>query len=117
MGRHQGSPDGGIQRGREAVGDRARTWAGTFSEYSFELEEVVDAGEQVVVVYRDRGRGQTSGVEVKHRWGLLVSVDGGRITRTVFYPSPEDALEAAGLSSSQESRAGGRSTTVYPRSA
>ena len=42
-------PDGGIQRGREAVGDRARTWAGTFSEYSFELEEVVDAGEQVVV--------------------------------------------------------------------
>ena len=98
MGRHQGSPDGGIQRGREAVGDRARTWAGTFSEYSFELEEVVDAGEQVVVVYRDRGRGQTSGVEVKHRWGLLVSVDGGRITRTVFYPSPEEALEAAGLS-------------------
>ena len=31
-------PDGGIQRGREAVGDRARTWAGTFSDMGMLLE-------------------------------------------------------------------------------
>jgi ketosteroid isomerase-like protein len=91
-------PDGGVQQGREAVSNRARTWRGTFSEYSFELEDVLDAGEHVVVVSRDRGLGKTSGVEVEHRWGLVVTVDGGRITRTVFYPSPEEALDAVGLS-------------------
>jgi uncharacterized protein len=91
-------PDGGTRRGREALGNRALTWLATFAEYSFELEDVLDAGEQVVVVSRDRGRGKTSGVEVEHRWGWVVSVDAGRIARTVLYPSPEEALEAAGLS-------------------
>jgi ketosteroid isomerase-like protein len=90
-------PDGGMRRGREALGNSALAWLDTFTEYSFELEDVLDAGDQVVVVSRDRGRGKTSGVEVEHRWGWVVSVSDGRIARTVLYPGPEEALEAAGL--------------------
>jgi ketosteroid isomerase-like protein len=62
-------PDGGVRRRRRAVWDRVRTWMGTFGEYSFELEQVLDAGEEVVVLYRDHGRGKGSGVEIEHHWG------------------------------------------------
>lgn len=93
-------PDGGVQRGRGAVWDRVRTWMGSFSEYSFELEQVLDAGDEVVVLFRDRGRGKTSGVEVEHHWGLVITVEGGAITRTVFHGDPAEALKAAGLAGS-----------------
>ena len=90
-------PEGGVHHGPEAVSERTRTWRGTFSDYTFEIEDVIDAGAHVVVSYRDRGRGKSSGVQVENHWGLVVTVEAGRITRTVFYPSLPEALRATGL--------------------
>ena len=62
-------------------------------EYGFELEQVLDAGEEVVVLYRDRGRGKGSGAEIEHHWGLVITVDGGAITRSICYGDPAEALK------------------------
>jgi ketosteroid isomerase-like protein len=90
-------PEGRVHRGRDELVELVRAWVGTWRDYSMSLERVVDAGDHVVVISEEHGIGKGSGIEVNTRLGALVDVDGGQITRTVIYASPEDALEAAGL--------------------
>ena len=92
-------PDGRIHRGHEAIAEVVRTWRGTFSDYSWELEEMLDAGHETVIVYTERGRGKGSGAQVENRRGNVVTVDRGKIVRTVLHPIAEAALRAAGLAS------------------
>ncbi len=49
-------------------------------------------------MYEERGTGKGSGLEVNTQVGVVITVDGGQITRSVVYSDPADALEAAGLS-------------------
>ncbi len=63
------------------------------------LEEFIDAGDaDVVVIVTTRGKARGSGIEVewKHHAGVW-TVEGGKIIRVVWYPTREEALEAAGL--------------------
>ena len=58
-----------------------------------ELVDVIDAGEQVVVVIRP-----ASGAELTAN---LTTFRDGKVIEMVSYESPEDALTAAGVSSSR----------------
>lgn len=40
--------------------EAVRTWSGTWEDYSSEVEQIIDAGERVVVVDRQSGRGKGS---------------------------------------------------------
>ena len=91
-------PDGRLLRGRDELSDQIRRWRGTFSEYEWATERLLDAGGETVIIYTERGRGKGSGVIVEDRRGNVVTVQGGKIVRTVVYPTVGDALEAAGLS-------------------
>jgi ketosteroid isomerase-like protein len=92
-------PDGGSDyRGHEGVVAATRAWLGTWREYHYETEGVIDAGDQVVLLFRERGRGKESGAEVEHRGAWLYTVRGGKVVHATVYPSKADALEAAGLS-------------------
>ena len=65
----------------------------------FELEDVVEVDEErVVTTQRATGRGRASGLKIDHRWGSIISVHEGKIRSAFGYPTPEQALEAAGLS-------------------
>ncbi|HEX8855572.1 MAG TPA: hypothetical protein VF752_08210 [Thermoleophilaceae bacterium] len=44
-----------------------------------------------------RGRGKASGIEVGGQTGYLYTVRDGKIVRVELYPTPADALEAAGV--------------------
>jgi ketosteroid isomerase-like protein len=91
-------PEGKVHRGREELSELVRTWVGTWTDYSIELERVEDAGDRVVVIYRERGTGKGSGLEVNTQVGLVVTVQNGEIIRTVVYSTAAEALEAVGLS-------------------
>ena len=69
-----------------------------FESFETTYEELIDTGEQVVSVSRYRGRGRKSGVEIDGplQFGVW-SVRDGRVTRTVWFPSRTEALQAAGL--------------------
>jgi ketosteroid isomerase-like protein len=83
--------------GREAVGEWFGNWFRTFEPgYHFDLVEARDLGETVLFVYSHRGRGRTSGVEVRGKTAYLYRVRGGKIVRAELYSSREKALEAAG---------------------
>jgi len=65
----------------------------------FELEEILPVdNERVVTIQRATGRGRYSGLEIDQRWGSILAVRDGKIVSATGYPTPEQALEAAGLS-------------------
>ena len=91
-------PEGKVHRGRDEIAEVVRIWVGTWTDYSIEVERVIDAGDRVVVIHEERGTGKRSGLKMATRVGAVITVRGGQITRTVVYSDPAEALEAAGLS-------------------
>ena len=59
--------------------------------------ELHDSGDQVVAMIRTRLRPRGSSGEFEIRNGHLWTVRDGEILSLVTFPSPEQALEAAGL--------------------
>lgn len=91
-------PDGGrVYRGYEEILAAVRAWLGTWRDYRYETEEVIDAGDRVVLLFHERGRGKESDVEVEHRGGWVYTLRDGKIVSGKVY-SRAEALEAVGLS-------------------
>jgi ketosteroid isomerase-like protein len=67
-----------------------------WDEYGVEVEELIDAGDQVVAVMRLSGR--TNELEVDEARSSLLTLRDGRIVRIEPFASKDGALEAAGLS-------------------
>jgi uncharacterized protein len=91
-------PEGRVYRGRDGVIDAVRTWAGTWKDLKIEIEEIIGAGDDVVVVDRESGRGRASGTQFEQQTGWVYTLREGKIIRAVWFPRREEALEAAGLS-------------------
>jgi ketosteroid isomerase-like protein len=62
------------------------------------VEEIIDAGDQVVVVAHHQGRGRASGVDVDTRFYEVYTLREGKVSRVDEYTDRTEALEAAGLS-------------------
>jgi len=77
--------------------DMAR-WASAFDELKVTFEEIIDAGDKVVVVAYHQGRGRGSGVEVDTRFYEVYTLRDGKVSRVDEYIDRAEALEAAGLS-------------------
>ncbi len=90
-------PDEGVHRGLDELAKHIGSWRATWKDHSFWLERVVDAGDVVVTVIRESGRGRSSGAPVTVRYGQVITVSDGKIVETVVYRDPEDAFDAAGL--------------------
>jgi ketosteroid isomerase-like protein len=83
----------GIEGAREFIG----TWMDAWDDWELVLEELHDAGDEVVAIVRQTGRSKSSGLEVDMTFAQLFSLKGGRQTRMRMYADPAEALEAAGL--------------------
>ena len=91
-------PDGEIGRGHEAILDHVTRWAEVWDDWTVEVERVVEAGsDQVIVFTRERGRSE-SGLTMDERHAELYTLRDGKIVRRQGFSDPNQALEAAGLS-------------------
>jgi ketosteroid isomerase-like protein len=85
-----------VFRGREGVDQLVAMLGETWSEWQFEPERFLDAGDQVVVFARIVGRGKASGapfeLETTHVW----TVRAARAISVHAYRDRSQALEAAG---------------------
>jgi len=71
-------------------------WIDTFDVFWFEATELIDAGEDtVVVVERYGGRAKLSGVETEQTEAVVLTIRDGKIARGREYPGRQQALEAA----------------------
>ena len=84
--------------GRDAVIQASRRYWGTWKDHRMDIEEVLDAGQSVVVIFREQARGKTSGVPVAQQHTQLWTFRAGRIIRWESFRARAEALEAAGLS-------------------
>jgi uncharacterized protein len=91
-------PEGRVYRGHDGVVEAIRTWGGTWEDWKIEIEEIVDAGEHVLVVDRQSGRGKGSGVEFDQQTFWVYTLREGKIIRVMWLPTRARALEVAGLS-------------------
>jgi ketosteroid isomerase-like protein len=90
--------DEGPSHGPDEMRYDLERWASAFEEFRVTFEEVIDAGDQVVVVAHHQGRGRGSGIEVDARFYEVYTVREGKVSRVDEYTEREEALEAAGLS-------------------
>ncbi len=84
--------------GFDAMRDDMERWASAFEELEVTVEEIIDAGNQVIVVAHHEGRGRNSGVKVDTRFYEVYTVREGKVSRVDEYTERAKALEAAGLS-------------------
>ena len=91
---------GKTYRGRDGAIEFMRRWIEDFDDWTFEVEEMVDAPpDKVVAVMTQRGTGKGSGVPVELRHGAIYELEAGRIVRARLYIDPEEPFRAAGLRS------------------
>jgi ketosteroid isomerase-like protein len=90
---------GGRFRGGEAGRAYMREWFNYFDDFTFETLELIDAGNDRVVVWeRISGRARGGGIEPPPEYFAVVfELRNGKIARAVEYPTLAEALEAAGL--------------------
>jgi hypothetical protein len=90
-------PDGGHGRCAPVSGEMWLDWLQPWATYCVDVEEVIDAGDRVVVLVRDRGRRHDMEAEVGLISGSVWEVRDGRIARVHFCGDRGEALAAAGL--------------------
>jgi ketosteroid isomerase-like protein len=83
----------GIDGMRRATVEYLNVW----ENYRFEVEEMIDLGDRVLVLERQLARGKRSGADISQEVGTLLTLRDGKIVRWEYYWERAEALEAAGI--------------------
>jgi ketosteroid isomerase-like protein len=90
-------PERGVYRGRDEVARFLRSWWDAFDESVIVVDELIDAGGQVVAVFHGRQRGRASGAEVEGPGSVLVwTLRDDKIVSATLYQDRDEALAAVG---------------------
>lgn len=80
----------GIAETQEWMSDVRETW----DDYDQEIEDIVDLGDDVLVVGRASARGAGSGVPVTQEFAVVWTFEGERAVRARSFPSRAEAEQA-----------------------
>ena len=86
-----------VYHGHEGVRQYWRETTSAFGEIDFEVEELIDAGDQVLAVIREREVGPASRAPVEATHLALYTLSGGKVIMLQVFDDRQQALEAAGL--------------------
>jgi ketosteroid isomerase-like protein len=93
----EGAPDAAVAYGHAPVKARMMAMIDVMEEPQIEAEEIIDAGEMVVIAIRISGRGKASGIDVEASWFHVLTARDDKAVRIEWHRSRDEALEAAGL--------------------
>jgi ketosteroid isomerase-like protein len=93
-------PDGAVFHGRDGLLALMADWVEGFEEWSYRAEEFIDAGDHVVVLLHQWGRGAGSGAMVDGHFWLTYAIEQGKVTRFTIFSDRERAFEEAGITGS-----------------
>jgi ketosteroid isomerase-like protein len=88
-----------VYRGHEGVRTYWRRWFEAWRDLEFEIQDVLDAGDDVVVLIRNQRQwGRHSGISTElPPYAQVFTLREGKLVRWRTFPSQESALEAVGL--------------------
>jgi ketosteroid isomerase-like protein len=89
----EGRPYRGHEGLREFLDDVGEHWAYA----QFDVREMRDVGDRVLVLADFRAQGRASGVELDFPVGMVVTVRGKKIVHGRFFSDPDEAVEDVGL--------------------
>jgi len=90
--------DAGEYEGHEGHRRWIADWSAAWSSFEIgRVLDVVDAGDEVVIVFDVKATGRASGVSVEREDAMVCRVHGGRITRIDYYNNRAQALAHVGL--------------------
>jgi uncharacterized protein len=89
------TPDVQSFHGHEGLLQGMAQSIGIWDDFSVELREMRDFDDHVLTAYRWWGRGKGSGIQVEEDIYALMTLRGGKLVRWQFFPSEQQALDAA----------------------
>jgi ketosteroid isomerase-like protein len=93
-----GIDEGRVYRGHSEIVEAYEDYFETWERIELRPEEIIDTGDQLVVLVHEVARGRESGVMVETDTGTVSTLRDGRVIRVRSYMDRAQALEAAGLS-------------------
>ena len=84
-------------RGLDGFRQTWRDWLEPWDSYRTETVEIVDCGDDVLVLVHDYGRRRGMSVEVRLLGAAVWTVREGKLARAFFYTDREDAVRDVGL--------------------
>src|SRR2546421_2892319 len=93
-----------VYHGHDGVRQYWRENVSVFGEVDFEVEELIDAGDQVLAVIREREVGRASGVPVETTHLVVYTLTGGKVIQMQVFDDRQHALKAVGLRESARKR-------------
>ena len=91
------SPDQAEYIGLDGVRRWLADWSSAWDAWEIEVEEMLDAGDAVLVLIHHSARGHSSGMEMDSHDGMLFTMRNGKVVALDYYTGRERALAAAGL--------------------
>ena len=89
---------GGTYHGYDGLRTFYRAYYDAWKHVDYAVDELIDAGESVVSLVTNRGRGRASSIALEWQVPGVWTFKDGKIVRVTFFSSREEALEAVGLS-------------------
>jgi ketosteroid isomerase-like protein len=88
-----------VYRGHEGVQTYWRRWLEAWRDIEFDIQDVLDAGDEVVVlIHNQRQWGRHTGIVSEVRpFAMIYTFRDGRVVRWRAFPDQDEALKAAGL--------------------
>ena len=83
--------------GRAGLREFWVAWDHDWEWARFLVDEILDAGDQVVALAHFNALGKVSGVELDYPIGIVLRIQRGLVVYARFYSDAAEALEAAGL--------------------
>jgi ketosteroid isomerase-like protein len=90
-------PDPGTYRGHAGALRAAASWSEAWEWLENDVDEIVEAGDRVLVCGRTRAKGKGSAVEVTIDAYNVYTLREGKVTKLEFFTTREPAFRAAGL--------------------
>jgi hypothetical protein len=89
--------EGHIYRGLEGFRRMWLDWLEPWATYHVQVDGIMEKGDRVVVLVRDRGRHRDSDAEVELLAGSVWTVRAGKVARVEFYANRQDLFKASGF--------------------
>ncbi len=91
-------PEPGPFHGQAEIMQWTEGFLAAWDQYHASIEELIEAGHDVVAVLHQQGRGRGSDLETDETDAHVFTISEGKVRRWRNYGTREEALEAVGLS-------------------
>jgi ketosteroid isomerase-like protein len=90
-------PEDSIYEGIDANRKQDAVWHASFDDYGWEVHDIRDAQDRVLVLAEMTGRTKADSVQIRQKVGLLATFRGEQISEVKAFSTWQEGLEAVGL--------------------